>query len=453
MAARLPRRFDGPVSPTVAPGLHLPSALDVGGLVTRAVAEAVDGVHEAALARGLLRERPPVVLDGARLTTSMQSERHFRLDGVTPSAWAPLSGFWQTTDGWVRTHGNYPHHADRLRRLLGLRGDAGPYEVAEAAAGRDALELEDAAASLGAVLAAVRTPAEWRAHEQGVAVAGEPLLRTRPAGEASPRPWDDGDRPLAGVRVLDLTRVIAGPVATRDLALAGADVLRVDSPRLPEVEWFHLDTGQGKRSTVLDLADGRDGAALEELLGRADVLVTGYRPGSLDRHGLAPDAVAERHPGLVTASVSAWGTTGPWRDRRGFDSIVQAASGIAVTEAGPLGKPGALPAQALDHSAGHLLAGAVARALVRQRTDGGSWHVETSLARVAHELLATPGGPGDSGGAPAEPTLQTGRSDAGEMTVALPVLSFAGAPETYPELSRPWGRDPARWWDAAARSG
>ncbi|MYR64088.1 hypothetical protein GTY54_50435, partial [Streptomyces sp. SID625] len=174
--------------------------------------------------------------------------------------------------------------------------------------------------------------------------------------------------PAAGVRVLDLTRVIAGPVATRTLALLGADVLRVDPPHLPELADQHADTGFGKRSAALDPATDR--AAFEELLAGADVVVTGYRPGALDRFGLSPEALAERRPALVVAELSAWGAYGPWARRRGFDSLVQVATGIAAVEGGD-GRPGALPAQALDHGTGYLLAAAVLRALTEQSHDGG----------------------------------------------------------------------------------
>ncbi|NEC50570.1 hypothetical protein G3I18_18625, partial [Actinospica acidiphila] len=187
--------------------------------------------------------------------------------------------------------------------------------------------------------------------------------------------------PASGLRVLDLTRVIAGPVATRTLALLGADVLRLDRPGLPELPDQHTDTGFGKRSALLDLVTDREG--FEELLAGADVVVTGYRPGALDRFGLGAEALAERRPGLVVAQLSAWGATGPWAGRRGFDSLVQVATGIAHVERGPEGRPGALPAQALDHGTGYLLAAGVLRALSDQAEAGGSRLVRAALARTA----------------------------------------------------------------------
>ncbi len=188
-------------------------------------------------------------------------------------------------------------------------------------------------------------------------------------------------------RVLDLTRVIAGPVATRTLALAGADVLRVDPPQLPEIPAQHADTGLGKRTTILDAADPR----LRELADTADVVVTGYRPGALDRFGLAPEELLERRPDLVVVRLDAWGWTGPWARRRGFDSIVQAASGIAVACARDDGRPGALPAQALDHATGYLAAASALLGLAERPTRGGSIR-ELALARTAEWLWSGPVG-------------------------------------------------------------
>ena len=193
------------------------------------------------------------------------------------------------------------------------------------------------------------------------------------------------ERPLTGIRVLDLTRVIAGPVATRALALLGAEVLRLDPPQLPELPIQHIETGQGKWSALLDLATDAGLARVNDLLKTADILVTGYRPGAIERYGF------ERPPGLVHARVSAWGTSGPWAHRRGFDSIVQAASGISLVE-GDREHPGALPAQALDHASGYLLAAAALDALSARDADGRGRDVSVSLARTARHLLQAPRG-------------------------------------------------------------
>ncbi|MYU64126.1 CoA transferase, partial [Streptomyces sp. SID69] len=265
--------------------------------------------------------------------------------------------------------------------------------------------------------------------------------------------------PAAGVRVLDLTRVLAGPVATRTLALLGADVLRLDPPWSPELPDQHADTDFGKRSAALDLAADRD--TVEELLAGADVVVTGYRPGALDRFGLSPEALAERHPALVVAQVSAWGAYGPWGGRRGFDSLVQVATGIAATE-GSAAEPGALPAQALDHGTGYLLAAAVLRALTERSYDGAGRSVRLALARTAHWL--TDGAPYSAGpGADETPETDDGTSVApvapvppdawlaetggplGRLRHALSPVNFAGGPADWARPPTPWGSDRAVW--------
>ncbi|CAL2062012.1 hypothetical protein GPN2_12425 [Streptomyces murinus] len=306
---------------------------------------------------------------------------------------------------------------------------------------------------------ALRTPREWRATEQAALVAARPLVERATLGAAPVRalpPLDTAAAPLlpaAGVRVLDLTRVLAGPVATRTLALLGADVLRLDAPWLPELPDQHADTGLGKRSATLDLAARPD--AFEELLAGADVVVTGYRPGALDRFGLSPEALAERHPALVVAQVSAWGAYGPWGGRRGFDSLVQAATGIAVTE-GSAQEPGALPAQALDHGTGYLLAAAVLRALTERSRDGAGRAVRLALARTAHWL--TDGMPYDAGPeaagtpraddvahVPQNAWLTEADGPLGRLRYALSPVNFAGGPADWARPPTPWGSDRAAW--------
>ncbi|MYR23684.1 CoA transferase, partial [Streptomyces sp. SID6137] len=239
---------------------------------------------------------PGVRVDDGAVAAAFHSERLLRVDGRAPLSFAPLSRFWRTADGWVRTHANYPHHRARLLDALGLPADAAPATVAALLAGRTALGTEETVHAAGGLAVALRTPREWRATEQAALVAARPLVERATLGTAPVRalpPLDAAAAPLlpaAGVRVLDLTRVLAGPVATRTLALLGADVLRLDAPWLPELPDQHAETGLGKRSATLDLATRRD--AFEELLAEADVVVTGYRPGALDRFGLSPEALA-----------------------------------------------------------------------------------------------------------------------------------------------------------------
>jgi crotonobetainyl-CoA:carnitine CoA-transferase CaiB-like acyl-CoA transferase len=255
------------------------------------------------------------------------------------------------------------------------------------------VQLENAIFEAGGCAGAVRTPEEWRAHPQGVVVDAMPLLEMQPVGSAParlPDPPPDCALPASGLRVLDLTRVIAGQVCTRTLGALGADVLRIDSPHLPEMATQRVDSFAGKRSAFLDLRQMPDRARFDALLAEADVVVQGYRPGAMARLGLDPAALIARHPGLIVVSLSAWAERGPWTERRGFDSLVQAASGIAVCEAGPDLQPGALPAQLLDHVTGYLAAAAALVALGSRQVLGRGWHARVSLAQTAAWLLRQP---------------------------------------------------------------
>ncbi|MGW6736712.1 CoA transferase [Streptomyces sp. NPDC055013] len=441
----------------------LRARLPVRELARACVGACALAAAELAARRAGLSEVPGVRLDDGAIATAFVSERHLLVDGRAPVNFAPLSRFWRTSDGWLRTHANYPHHRARLLAALGVTQED-PDAVGAALAERSAREVEEAVYAAGGLAVALRTPEEWAAHEQAVAVARRPLVEHERSdtARAVALPSLDGSPllPAAGVRVLDLTRVIAGPVATRTLALLGADVLRVDAPQLPELPDQHADTGFGKRSATLDLTTDR--RALEELLATADVVVTGYRPGALDRFGLSARALAERRPGLVVAEVSAWGAYGPWGGRRGFDSLVQVATGIAATEGGmadgSAGQPGALPAQALDHGTGYLLAAAVLRSLTEQSEQGYGRCVRLSLARTA-KWLTTGIQPGPDGTLASETEVSEaseayGAPDAwlterdsalGKLRYARSPVSFAGGPVDWARPPGAWGADSARW--------
>ncbi|MEU3199818.1 CoA transferase [Streptomyces sp. NPDC006996] len=415
------------VSAVERPGV-LPARLPVRDLARACVGACALAAAELGARRAGDGEVPAVRVDDGAVATAFVSERHLLVGGRAPESFAPLSRFWRTADGWLRTHANYPHHRARLLAALGVADD--PDAVARALAERSAREVEETVYAAGGLAVALRTPGEWAAHGQAAALRSRPLVELTRL-DASParvltRVGRDPLLPAAGLRVLDLTRVIAGPVATRTLALLGADVLRVDAPWLPELPDQHADTGFGKRSALLDL--GSDRGLFEELLATADVVVTGYRPGALDRFGLTPRAIAARRPGVVVAELSAWGAYGPWDGRRGFDSLVQVATGIAAVE-GMEGRPGALPAQALDHGTGYLLAAGVLRALTGQTDEGGSRLVRVALARTAAWLLEGAGllpegpqrPPEEAGRLPegaGQPAQQAGRptEDAGRPT-------------------------------------
>ncbi|MFI9148817.1 CoA transferase [Streptomyces sp. NPDC053367] len=424
------------VSAVVRPGA-LGARLPVRSLARACVGACALAAAELAALRAGLAQVPRVRLDDGAVATAFTGERHLLVDGRAPATFAPLSRFWRASDGWVRTHANYPHHKERLLSVLGVPDDHA--RVAAALAKRPAREIEESVYAAGGLAVAVRTPEQWTA-------APGPLVERKRLGAAHaralPPPAGTPLLPAAGVRVLDLTRVIAGPVATRTLALLGADVLRVDPPGLPELPDQHADTGFGKRSTVLDVRSGR----FAELLRGADVVVTGYRPGALDRLGLSPAELTARRPGLVVVQLSAWGTDGPWGGRRGFDSLVQAATGIAAVEGSP-GRPGALPAQALDHGTGYLLAAAVLRALTERSYDGGGRLLRLSLARTAAWLLAGRAPARESGEPYDGPELWLTESDSplGRLRYARTPVRFAGGPVDWARPPGPWGADAARW--------
>ncbi|MBV1946030.1 CoA transferase [Streptomyces sp. BV129] len=427
----------------------------IGRLPVQRLARACVGTCALAAAElGALRaglgEVPRAVVDDGAVVTAFHSERVLRIDGRAPVNFAPLSRWWRASYGWVRTHANYPHHRLRLLDALGLPDGAAPEDMERLLLERSALEIEETVYAAGGLAVALRTPGQWAAHPQAAEVAKRPLVERAPIGATSGRELPPLEResapllPAAGLRVLDLTRVLAGPVATRTLALLGADVLRVDAPELPELADQHADTGFGKRSAPLDLAADRK--VLEELLASADVVVTGYRPGTLDRFGLSPEALAERYPGLIVAQISAWGAYGPWGERRGFDSLVQVATGIAATEGSTM-EPGALPAQALDHGSGYLMAAGILRALAERSRDGQGRLVRLALARTARWLTDEAGRDRQGGQVYEGPDAWLAERDSplGRLRYARPPVSFTGGPTDWAAPPVPWGSSEAAW--------
>jgi crotonobetainyl-CoA:carnitine CoA-transferase CaiB-like acyl-CoA transferase len=319
------------------------------------------------------------VVNAELVAGNFESIGRLRVGGRPAEMFASMSGYFRCADGWIRTHANFPHHANALRTALGAVDRDG---VSAALAERPAIEAEELIHAAGGVAGALRTRAEWEAGEPGAAVASQPWIRFR-AGEPV------GPVQLEGARVLDFTRVLAGPTATKFLAWGGADVLRIDPPHIPELRDQYLDTGAGKRSAIADLRERDVLREVLELAGAADVVVLGYRPGALEKVGLAPEDLHAAHPHLAVVHLDAWGDTGPWATRRGFDSVVQAPMGIADLYRRSDGTPGALPVPALDYATGYGAAAAALALLGR----GGIAHL--SLARTAHELigLSPPRGP------------------------------------------------------------
>jgi crotonobetainyl-CoA:carnitine CoA-transferase CaiB-like acyl-CoA transferase len=363
----------------------LPSTFAVGTAAQATIAAAALAAAELWRLRTGKRQQVTVAMRDAGI--EFRSERYLRIDGKpAPELWDKIAGLYRCGDGrWVRLHTNFPHHRDGVLKLLGCEHDRAA--VQRALEGWKAQAFEDAAALAGLVVTATRSFAEWDAHGQGRAVAGLPVFSIERIGDAPPRPLPSGgDRPLSGVRVLDLTRVIAGPVCGRALAAHGATVLSVTAAHLPQMGPLVIDSGRGKLSTFIDLRAPGGRETLRGLLRDADVFVQGFRPGAVQGNGFGPAEAAQARPGIVYVSLCAYGHEGPWASRRGFDSLVQNANGMnhAEAEAAGAAQPKPLPAQAIDHASGYLMAFGAMVAIARRATEGGSWHVRVSLAQTGH---------------------------------------------------------------------
>jgi crotonobetainyl-CoA:carnitine CoA-transferase CaiB-like acyl-CoA transferase len=306
------------------------------------------------------------------------------------------------------------------------------------------------------VVTMMRSFAEWDAHPQGQAIARLPLFTIEQIGDAPPHPLpplhDAASQPLTDLRVLELTRIIAGPICGRTLAAHGADVLHVSAPHLPSVEPLVVDTGRGKRTCRIDLRGEAGRATLRALLREADVMVQGYRPGAIAGQGFGPQEAAAIRPGIVYVTLSAYGHEGPWAGRRGFDSLTQTASGINHAEAEAEGRdaPRPLPCQALDHAGGYLLAFGAMAALLRRVEQGGSWHVRVSLAQTGRWIRNL--GRVEGGLAAPDPDyeqvadlLETTQSGFGSLTAVRHAARLAQTPARWPRPSMPLGSHAAAW--------
>ena len=367
----------------------LPSVFPVTDLAAASVGAACLAVAELVAARH--GTRPDVAAD-RRLASLWFGSSLRPLGWELPPAWDAVAGDYRATDGWIKLRTTAPHHRAAALAVLGVPAERD--QVARAVAGWQADALEGAIVAAGGCAAAMRDAAAWAAHPQGRAVAAEPLLHHAP-GSPGPAPsWTvPPGRPLQGVRVLDMTRVLAGPVATRFLAGFGAEVLRIDPPGWDEPAVLPGVT-LGKQCARLDLRQPADRAVWEGLLRGADVLVHGYRPGALDGLGLDAAWRGAVRPGLVEVSLNAYGWHGPWAGRRGFDSLVQMSCGMADAGMRGLGadRPTALPVQALDHATGYIMAAAAVRGLADRLARGTGGGVRASLARTAALLVGLPPG-------------------------------------------------------------
>lgn len=473
-----------PSNPTVAD--ILADLWRIGGLAPEALADVrltgsepvlpssfrVDAAAQATISASALAaaeihrvrtgERQQVSVDMRHAAAEFRSERYLRLDGKTVGeTWDKIAGAYVCGDGqWVRLHTNFPHHRDGVLKILGCAYDRDA--VAAALKTWKAEDFETAASDAGMVVAMMRTFEEWDAHPHGKALAKLPVMTIERIGDAPPREFPPAApgaaRPLSGVRVLDLTRVIAGPVCGRTLAAHGADVLNISAAHLPLVETLVIDSGRGKLAAHLDLRQETDREKLRGLARSADVFVQGYRPGGVAALGFSPEELARLNPGIVCVTLSAYGHAGPWSGKRGFDSLVQTATGLNDAEGRASGsdKPGPLPCQALDHGSGYLLAFGAMAALGRRVREGGSWHVRVSLAQTAHWLrglgridgLGTP----DTTFADVQDLLEVSPSghrlaagDTGQLTGVRHAGLLAATPPRWSRPSMPLGAHPPAW--------
>ena len=474
----------------------LPSSFDVATAAQASLGAAALAATELWCLR--TGQRQQVRVDRAH--AALECVGHFALDGRVADLWDKLSGLYPCGDavgspGFVRIHANFAHHRDGALRLLGLpAGDeTSRAQVAQALRSWPAEAFEQAAADAGLVVAAARSFAQWDAHPQGLALASQPVLQITPIEGAPPSPpsppvaWPaigTAPRPLTGIRVLDLTRILAGPVAARCLAAYGADVLMINGPHLPNIGAI-ADMSRGKRSALIDLREAAGRAQLDDLVAGADVFLQGYRPGARAGRGYSAAALAARRPGIVVAALSAYGTRGPWAGRRGFDSLVQTATGFNLAEgeaaaaavaagsatgtntgttagattAGPAA-PRALPMQILDYAAGHLLAFGIQAALWRRATQGGSWQVQVSLAGVGQWLRSL--GRVADGLAAQRPELEPllydspcgfgagGPTQVATLRAVRHAAEFSATPARWSLPSMPPGSHPPQWSSARA---
>ena len=415
-------RFTHPKDVAVTGTGTLPSVFDVSGFAVSTMAEAAVEIaqlarhhgfgfrqhgfnagFDASASAGVGTEEPTGAVSIDRGLAALWFGLSFEPIGwELPPVWDAIAGDYRCADGWIRLHTNAAHHRAAALQVLGLKAGADRPEVAAAVAPWSGEELEAAVVAANGCAALMRSPAQWRSHPQGRAVASEPLV-----GWGAPRgvTADDAEtlarislgtaqQPLQGVRVLDLTRVIAGPAATRFLAMYGAQVLRIDPPDWKE-PGLEAEMTVGKHCAHLDLRDHDGMATLRGLLAGADLFIHGYRPDALDKLGLSEGMLAKEHPNLIDVGLDAYGWSGPWAHRRGFDSLVQMSCGIAHEGREHFGteKPFPLPVQALDHATGYLCAAAAVSAW-RHRLDGTVRSARLSLARTAVELMKA--GPSDA---------------------------------------------------------
>ncbi len=430
-------------------GPILPSVLRLGDCAGAALAAQGAAIAEIWRRRSGERQRIAVQAEAASLATfsaNYITQSGYPVARTEPSY--PLTQFYQANDGrWCFMHGALPLLRNGLLDLLGCTME--PASIAAAVSKWDSFELEEAIAERNLCGVVTRSREEWQSHPQGQALAASPLIEIIKIGDAPPEPFGPAERPLSGLRVLDLTHILAGPTCGKMLAKQGATVMNIRSPDNPTIPPFDFDTGHGKLSAFLDLTRPEDHARLSGLCESASVFVQSFRSGKLAGHGFSAEAVAARRPGIVYLSVNCYGWNGPWRDRAGWEQLAQAATGMAAAQ-GAGGQPAAQPCFPNDYLTGFLGVLGVLTALVRRSEEGGSWHVRVSLCRTAMWLL-------DQGllnmaapPPPVSPELlarhsMTTQSPMGKLTYLAPAVQYEKTPSFWERSTRPLGCDEPAW--------
>jgi crotonobetainyl-CoA:carnitine CoA-transferase CaiB-like acyl-CoA transferase len=448
--------FNGTGDPMMRTALHVGEA---GAATIAAAGLAATHLWEV---RG--GPKQTVGVDVRHAGAAMRSGHYMKLgDGALSAARNGIMGFYPTKDGrWSYLHCNFPNHRAVALKVLGVPEDR--EAVAKAVLNWTAADLEEAIIANKGAGGMVRTAEEWKRHPQGIAVAGLPLLEIVKIGDSKPEPLPAGDRPLSGIRVVDITRVLAGPTCARTLAEHGADVMKISAAHLPNLGYQEWDTGHGKLNAQLDMRDPAQLETLRGLIRDADVFSQGYRPGSLGARGLSPEELIKLRPGLVCVSLSAFSHTGPWAGRRGFDTVVQAVSGMTLRQGelfpGKEAGPQFYPLSAIDYCTGYLMAFGAMVALARRATEGGSWLVRISLAQVGKWLV-------DLGEVPAEALKDipaefepaeierwstTSQTPSGPLRHLAPVAQLSKTPAFWARPSVPLGHHRPVWPARATHS-
>jgi crotonobetainyl-CoA:carnitine CoA-transferase CaiB-like acyl-CoA transferase len=433
----------------------LPTPFRVG--VAGAATLAATGLAAADLWEHRTGRRQDIAVDVRQATASLRSGHYLKVgDGHVSSERNPIMGVYPTKDGrWSYIHANFPNH--RAVALKVLACEESRDAVTRAVATWNAQDLEEAIIAAKGAGGMVRTHAEWADHPQAAAIAGLPLMEIVRIGDSDPEPLPVGNRPLSGIRVLDLTRVLAGPTCARTLAEHGADVLKVAGEHLPNLGYQEFDTGHGKLSTFLDLREQRNVDTLRGLVRQADVFSQGYRPGTLGARGLSPEELSDIRPGLVYVSLCAFSHAGPWASRRGFDTVIQTVSGITARQAevvpGKTPGPQFYPVSAIDYCTGYLMAAGAMIALKRRAEQGGSWLVRISLAQVGKWIVDLGEVPGAAlAGVPAEFTADeldrwsmVSETPSGRLRHLKPVVQLSETPPYWARPSVPLGYHQPVW--------